>query len=110
MSLINTELSQVKDLSDNLDVCYINLFSENKTEIIRKISIDPTEYPIITWQLKITKIFEKGDVTKKQGDDYPARIYVTFTYDPAKLSFMEKTRYKAARLFYGEYPPQGAIN
>jgi hypothetical protein len=78
--------------------------------LIRKINIDPAEYPIITWQWKITNIFEKGDVTKKQGDDYPARIYVTFAYDPAKLNFMEKTKYNVTRLFYGEYPPQGAIN
>ena len=84
--------------------------NSSSSGLIRKISIDPTEYPIITWQWKITKIFEKGDVTKKQGDDYPARIYVTFAYDPSKLSFMEKTKYKVARLLYGEYPPQGAIN
>jgi hypothetical protein len=29
---INTELSQIKDLFENLNVCYINYFSENKTE------------------------------------------------------------------------------
>ena len=66
--------------------------NRSSSGLIRKISIDPAVYPIITWQWKITNIFEKGDVTKKQGDDYPARIYVTFTYDPAKLSFMEKTK------------------
>ena len=32
MSLINTELSQVKDLFDTLDVCYINYLPENKTQ------------------------------------------------------------------------------
>jgi len=30
MSLINTELSQVKDLFDTLDVCYINFFRKIK--------------------------------------------------------------------------------
>ena len=84
--------------------------NRSSSGLIRKTSIDPSEYPIITWRWKITKIFAKGDVTKKQGDDYPARIYVMFTYDPAKLSFIDKTKYKAARLLYGEYPPQGAIN
>ena len=84
--------------------------NRSSSGLIRKISIDPAEYPIITWQWKITNIFEKGDVTKKQGDDYPARVYVTFTYDPSKLSFMEKTKYNVVRLLYGEYPPQGAIN
>jgi len=78
--------------------------------LIRKIRIDLAEYPIITWRWKIANILEKGDVTQKSGDDYPARLYITFQYDPAGLSFSEKIKYKAARLFYGEYPPSGAIN
>jgi len=32
MSLINTELSKVKDLFDNLNVNYIDYFPKNKTE------------------------------------------------------------------------------
>jgi hypothetical protein len=32
LNLINTELSQVKDLFDTLDVCYINYLRENKTQ------------------------------------------------------------------------------
>jgi len=32
LNLINTELSQVKDLFDTLDVCYINYLPENKTQ------------------------------------------------------------------------------
>jgi hypothetical protein len=78
--------------------------------MIRKISINPREYQWITWSWKISNIFEKGDVTQKKGDDYPARIYITFEYDPDKLGFFEKTRYQAARLIYGEYPPHAAIN
>ena len=48
--------------------------NSSSSGLIRKISIDPKEYPIITWQWKITKIFEKGGVRKKQGDDYPVHI------------------------------------
>lgn len=78
--------------------------------LIRKIKIDPTEYPIITWRWKIANILARGDVAQKSGDDYPARLYITFQYDRDGLSFAEKVRYEAARLFYGEYPPSGAIN
>jgi hypothetical protein len=78
--------------------------------LIRKIRIDPREYQWITWSWKISNIYEKGDVTRKEGDDYPARIYITFEYDPDKLSFFEKAKYKAARLIYGQYPPHAAIN
>ena len=47
---------------------------------------------------------------KKEGDDYPARIYVTFQYDSQKVSLFGKAKYEAAKLIYGQYPPLGAIN
>ena len=78
--------------------------------LIRRIQIDPMEYPIVEWRWKVSNILEKGDVTKKVGDDYPARIYITFAYDPSKLSFMDRVKYKTAKLIYGEYPPTGVIN
>ncbi len=78
--------------------------------LIRKIRIGPVEYPVVTWRWKVMNVLKKGDVTKKEGDDYPARLYITFEYDPSKLSFWDRTKYKAARLLYGEYPPTGALN
>jgi Protein of unknown function (DUF3047) len=78
--------------------------------LIREIRIDPNEYPIVQWRWKIANILKKADVHKKAGDDYPARIYITFEYDSSKLSFFEKTKYQAVRLLYGEYPPLAAIN
>ena len=76
----------------------------------REIKINPKEYPIIQWQWKVTNILKKGDVHRKEGDDYPARIYITFEYDPSKLGFFEKVKYETIKLLYGQYPPLGAIN
>ena len=78
--------------------------------LIRKIRIDPKEYPIVQWQWKVANIIEKGDVSRKEGDDYPARIYITFEYDSSRVSFSEKIKYNLAKLFYGEYPPLATIN
>jgi hypothetical protein len=78
--------------------------------LTREIKIDPKEYPIVQWRWKVMNILKKGDVHKKEGDDYPARIYITFEYDPSKLRFFEKAKYEAIRLLYGEYPPLAAIN
>lgn len=77
--------------------------------LIRKVRIDPKQYPVVRWRWKVMNILKKGDVTQKIGDDYPARVYITFQYDPATLSFLEKIKYNTARLFYGDYPPVGAI-
>lgn len=78
--------------------------------LIRKIRVDPEKYPVIKWRWKATGVYEKGDVTKKSGDDYPARIYIAFEYDPEKVGFFEKAKFEAAKMLHGEYPPTGAIN
>jgi len=78
--------------------------------LIREIRIDPREYPLVRWQWKVSNIIKKGNVYRKDGDDYPARIYVTFEYDPRKLSFSERLKYQVAKMWYGEYPPLAAIN
>lgn len=78
--------------------------------LVRKIRINPDEYPIVQWRWKVSNILKKADVHKKEGDDYPARIYITFEYDSSKLSFFEKMKYETIRLFYGQYPPLAAIN
>jgi hypothetical protein len=78
--------------------------------LTREVQIDPKEYPIIQWRWKVENILKKGNVRLKEGDDYPARLYITFQYDSSKLSFFEKAKFEAVRLLYGQYPPTAAIN
>ena len=69
--------------------------------LTREIKIDPKQYPILRWRWKVENILEKGDVRKKQGDDYPARVYITFEYDPSQLGLIEKAKFEAVSLVYG---------
>jgi hypothetical protein len=78
--------------------------------LIREIKIDPREFPILQWRWKVGNLLKKGDVRRKEGDDYPARIYITFEYDPQKLSFLDRTKYGLVKAFYGQYPPLAALN
>lgn len=78
--------------------------------LIRKMRIDPRQYPVIEWRWQATGIYEKGDVTRKSGDDYPARIYIAFEYDPDKAGFLERAKFRAIRMVHGEYPPVAAIS
>jgi hypothetical protein len=78
--------------------------------LIREIRINPNEYPVVQWRWKVSNILKNADVPKKGGDDYPARIYITFEYDPSKLGFFEKIEYETVRLLYGQYLPLAAIN
>ncbi|MGZ3569130.1 MAG: DUF3047 domain-containing protein [Thermodesulfobacteriota bacterium] len=95
---------------DNDTVAIKAVAEASASGLTREIKINLKEYPILQWRWKVMNILKKGDVHSKEGDDYPARIYITFEYDPSKLSFFEKSKYKAIRLLYGEYPPLAAIN
>ncbi len=97
-------------VADNGVVVVKAASNSSASGLIRKVEIDPKIYPVVTWRWKVTKIYEKGDVTKKKGDDYAARIYITFKYDPDKAGFFEKLKYETAKTLYGEYPPVAALN
>jgi Protein of unknown function (DUF3047) len=48
--------------------------------LIQYVNFYPNDYPLLSWRWKIDSINPKGDVRTKQGDDYPARIYVVFPH------------------------------
>ncbi len=78
--------------------------------LTREVAIDPKEYPIVEWRWKIENVLQKSDVTTKQGDDYPARLYISFAYDESKIDFLDQAQYEMAKLLHGKYPPTGVIN
>jgi len=77
--------------------------------LVRKIQIDPLQWPLVAWRWKIQKTVTAADLTRKQGDDAAARLYVTFAYDVNQVSWWEKVQFEAIKLVYGEYPPIGAL-
>jgi hypothetical protein len=70
--------------------------------------VDLTEYPILEWRWKVEGVVEDGNAREKEGDDYPARIYVTFDYDD--LGVVDRIKLTALRaLGYDEIPTR-ALN
>lgn len=43
-----------------------------------KMDYDLKEYPILKWRWKVDHVLSKGDESRKEGDDYAARVYVVF--------------------------------
>lgn len=77
---------------------------------IARVSIDPGESLILKWRWKVDNIFEQGDARKKSGDDYPARIYVAFEFEPDKAGFFERAKRRAVKTLFGEELPGRALN
>ncbi len=74
--------------------------------LYKEIDVDLSETPLLRWRWRIGGVLSKGDATRKDGDDYPARVYVTFAYDPAKASFFERMKHKVLVAIYGKAPSQ----
>lgn len=72
--------------------------------LAREIRIDPREYPFVRWRWKVDNLIESSDISRKDGDDYPARLYVTFEHHPDRVSFPRRAKYQAARLIFGDIP------
>jgi hypothetical protein len=90
---------------------FVKAVSHNSASgIFRLIQVDPKEYPILSWKWKVEKLVKKSNPRAKEGDDYPARIYVAFKYNPKQASFLERAKYGAAKTLYRSYPPKGALN
>ncbi len=81
--------------------------------LIRDLSarkIDIREYPILRWRWKIANLIKGADHTRKSGDDYPARIYIAFRYDPARAGAGMRMKYGLVHAATGSYPPHAGIN
>lgn len=72
--------------------------------LIKEIKIDPKAFPIVRWRWKVENLLKNSDVSRKGGDDYPARLYITFEYDPDKVSFGKKLKFKAGQAILGNIP------
>ncbi|MDX1672190.1 MAG: DUF3047 domain-containing protein [Balneolaceae bacterium] len=100
---------QLITLADSTHV--IKATSNNAASgLIHTADIDTEQYPVIKWRWKIEQVLEKGNLEKKRGDDYAARIYVTFDYDRSKLSLGEKIKLWAIETFTSYEIPLRAIN
>ncbi len=103
----HTDYDLVKD-GDTLVVKAVSVAAASG--LTRKIAIDLHKTPILHWRWKVDNVIQKSDVTRKDGDDYAARIYITFAYEPDKVSFAKKLKYTAGKLLFGSELPSGAIN
>ncbi len=84
--------------------------SAQSSGLIRAVSIRPKEYPIIQWRWKVSNVVTKSDVSRKEGDDYAARIFILFPSVIKGESLLGRFRYQALRTLFGQYGLPRAIN
>ena len=74
-----------------------------------RLAADPSRKPLLSWRWKVDRVVEKADLARKDGDDYAARVYVSFDFPEERLTLTERARRKIAKLLYGTELPTAAI-
>ena len=77
--------------------------------IIGEVRVDPRAHPVLAWRWKVKRILERSNLATKAGDDFPARVYVTFDVPVETLPAGERFRIGAARMLYGPDVPVAAL-
>jgi hypothetical protein len=78
--------------------------------LIFRVDGDARVDSVLRFKWKPGNLIASSDPRTKSGDDYVARVYVTFAYDPDRAGVKEKTENAIARLLYGETPPHAALS
>lgn len=61
------------------------------------------------WRWKVAAPLAAHAERSRDGDDFAARVYVTFRYDPARADALTRAKYAIAKKLRGEYPPHGGL-
>jgi len=77
--------------------------------IIHTETFNVYENPVVEWRWRIEDIISTGDLSTRDGDTYPVRIYVNFEYDPDLAGFGTRLQYRVIRGIYDEYPPHASL-
>ncbi|TAJ33239.1 MAG: DUF3047 domain-containing protein [Nitrospirae bacterium] len=101
--------TQYKLVRDGDTVVVKALSEASASGLAKPVKIDLKEYPFVRWRWKVENLLKKSDISRKDGDDYPARLYITFEYEPEKVNLFKKAKYQAGRLLFGDIPI-GALN
>jgi len=95
----------VYDLVRDGDTTVVRARSEAAASgLAREMRIDPRQYPVVRWRWKVENLLKRSDIRSKRGDDYPARLYIAFEYEPGKVSAGRAAKYRLGRLLFGDIP------
>ena len=76
----------------------------------RPATVDLKKTPILCWQWRIDAPVASADISQKSGDDYAARVYLTFSVAPEQLGLGTRAKLALARSIYGNQAPDAALN
>jgi hypothetical protein len=73
------------------------------------LEMEAAQRPILSWRWKVDRVVQGADLSKREGDDFAARVYVFFDVPEEELPFATRVKMALARLVHGETLPTAAL-
>lgn len=105
-----TRYRLVNEIVEGRDITVLEARSERSASgMVRDVDIDPRDYPSLRWYWKVPRALAGSEIASKSGDDFAARIYVTFALED-DAGVWERIKFSVFRTLYGVEPPGRALN
>lgn len=105
-----TRYRLVRQVVHGREITVVEAHSERSASgLVRSVDVDPREYPFLRWHWKVPRALAGSAIAIKSGDDFAARVYVTFA-PTEDAGVWERLRFAVLKALYGEEPPGRALN
>ena len=74
------------------------------------VEFDLARTPVLVWRWRIERGLAIREERTRGGDDFAARVYVLFRFDPQRATLGQRLRHRLGQVLYGEEPPGRALN
>lgn len=72
--------------------------------VAHALSAEPAATPILAWRWKVDRALDNANLETKEGEDFAARVYVSFDYPVNDLPLLTRAKLRIARALYGDVP------
>jgi len=73
------------------------------------VKLDPAVYPLLSWRWKVNELIASADNTRKETEDSPVRVLVTFNGDIEKLPLADRLLFDDVYVLTGRRMPYATL-
>jgi Protein of unknown function (DUF3047) len=106
----NTEYKLVVDTNHAGGSTVLQAYADKSASgLVKTLDLDAMEMPWLRWEWKVSKLIAKADNTRRDKEDSPVRIVITFDGDMSKLDFEEQANSSRAKALTGNALPYATL-
>ncbi len=83
--------------------------SSSASGLVHPLNLDPARYPLLQWRWKVDELIANADNTRKNTEDSPVRLVISFAGDLGKLEFGDRLFFDQIKAFTGQQLPYATL-